>query len=157
IVLGTPIVRVIFEHGEFSASDTVATAAALQFYAIGLIAYSIVRIASPTFYALGRNRTPVIVSLFTVVVNATLNIILVRVMGYTGLALGTSIAAIFNACVLLVLLRRALDGLELLRILNSLARIALASLAMGAVAMGVDRWLGSVLPGDAIVLQIVRL
>ena len=51
IVLARPIVAVIFEHGEFTASDTIATAAALQLYAIGLIGYSIVRIISPTFYA----------------------------------------------------------------------------------------------------------
>ena len=58
-----------------------ATAAALQFYAIGLVGYSVVRIASPAFYALGQNRTPVIVSIVTVLVNAALNIALVRVLG----------------------------------------------------------------------------
>ncbi len=59
---GRPIVAVIFEHGSFTPTDTVTTAAALQFYAIGLIGYSIVRIVSPTFYALGRSRIPVMVS-----------------------------------------------------------------------------------------------
>ncbi len=62
IVLARPIVAVIFERGEFTPADTIATAAALQFYAIGLIGYSIVRIISPTFYALGRSRIPVMVS-----------------------------------------------------------------------------------------------
>ena len=107
VVLAAPIVRVIFEHGRFTPPDTLATAAALQFYAIGLVGYSVVRIASPTFYALGQNRTPVVVSVITVLVNAALNIALVRVMGYRGLALGTSIAALFNATLLFVLLRRA--------------------------------------------------
>jgi putative peptidoglycan lipid II flippase len=157
MILAVPIVRVIFEHGEFTATDTIATAAAVRFYAIGLIAYSVVRIASPTFYALGKNRIPVIVSMFTVVVNATLNILLVRVMGYVGLALGTSIAAIFNGTVLLVVLHRNLDGLNERRILNSLARIALASAAMGAAAAAVDRQLAVALPGETIGLQIVRL
>ena len=50
----------------------------LQFYAIGLVGYSIVRIASPVFYALGQNRTPVMVSVATVLANALLNIALVR-------------------------------------------------------------------------------
>ena len=63
----------IFERGAFTPADTLATAAALQFYAIGLVGYSVVRIASPMFYALGRNRTPVIVSVVTVLVNAALN------------------------------------------------------------------------------------
>jgi putative peptidoglycan lipid II flippase len=157
IVLAVPIVRVIFERGRFTAADTLATAAALQFYAIGLIAYSVVRIASPTFYAIGKNRIPVIVSMLTVVVNAALNITLVREMGYTGLALGTSIAAIFNAAVLLVLLHRSLDGLNERSIFSSLVRIVLASAAMGAAAFFVDRWLSTLFPGDALFRQIVRV
>jgi putative peptidoglycan lipid II flippase len=99
----------------------------------------------------------VIVSMFTVVVNATLNIILVRVMGYAGLALGTSLAAIFNSVVLLVLLRRALGGLDERRIAGSLLRIAGASVAMGAAAAGVDAWLVSAIPGDALPVQIARV
>ena len=59
IVLATPIVRLLFERGQFLPADTAATAAALRFYAIGLVGYSAVRIASPTFYALGDSRVPV--------------------------------------------------------------------------------------------------
>jgi putative peptidoglycan lipid II flippase len=157
IVLSVPIVRVIFEHGRFLPADTLATAAALQFYAIGLVGYSVVRIASPTFYALGRNRTPVIVSMITVIVNAVLNILLVRVMGYRGLALGTSVAALFNATVLFVLLRRALHGMNTRRLLGAFVRIVIASAVMGAVAMMVDRWLGNILPPRPIVWQIVHV
>jgi putative peptidoglycan lipid II flippase len=157
MVLGVPIVRVLFEHGEFGAADTLATAAALQYYALGLIAYSVVRIASPTFYALGRSRTPVVVSMITVAVNATLNIVLVRTMGYAGLALGTSIAATFNAVALLVLLRRHLDGLNERRVLGSLWRIAVASAAMGAAAAAADVWFARIVPGEALVLQALRL
>ena len=157
MVLAVPIVRVIFERGEFSPSATIATAAALQFYAIGLIGYSVVRIASPTFYALGKNRIPVIVSMFTVVVNALLNIMLVRVLGYAGLALGTSIAALFNATVLLVLLHRNLGGLNEGRILNSVARMAVASTAMGFTAFALDRSLVAWLPGEALAIQVIRV
>jgi putative peptidoglycan lipid II flippase len=157
MVLAVPIVRVIFEHGRFAPADTLATAAALRFYAIGLVGYSIVRIASPTFYALGKSRIPVIVSVCTVIVNAILNIMLVRVMGYVGLALGTSIAAVFNASVLLVLLRRHLGGLNGGRMAGSLARIVLASAAMGAAAMSAETWLTVWLPGDAIGWQVARV
>ena len=157
ILLAVPIVRLLFERGEFRPADTIATAAALQLYAVGLLGYSIVRIASPTFYALGKNRVPVIVSMFTVVVNAMLNVVLVRVVGYGGLALGTSIAALFNAGVLLVLLHRNLGGLDESRIMASLTRIALASAAMGATTYFVDTWLSQWLPGDALMRQIVRV
>ena len=157
MVLAVPIVRVIFERGAFTGADTLATSVAVRFYAVGLIAYSVVRIASPAFYALGKSRVPVIVSMYTVVVNATLNILLVRTMGYAGLALGTSLAAIFNAAVLLVLLHRNLRGLDERRMLGSLIRIAAASAAMGVAAAATDAWLGSALPGDGTTAQIARV
>jgi putative peptidoglycan lipid II flippase len=157
IVLAQPIVRVLFERGAFTPADTVATAAALQLYALGLLGYSVVRIASPTFYALGRNRTPVQVSVATVLFNAVLNYLLVTTIGYRGLALGTSIAALFNASLLLILLRRHLAGIEGGRIGGSLLKIGVASALMGVAAVAADLWLESILPGDALMRQVVRL
>jgi putative peptidoglycan lipid II flippase len=157
IVLATPLVRVIFERGEFSPADTAATAAALQMYALGLLAYSVVRIVSPTFYALGRSRTPVLVSIATMGVNVVLNVTLVQVLGFRGLALGTSLAALFNGVALLILLRPHVGGLNGRQVLGSLVRIALAAAAMGAAAVGVEAWLAARMPGDALAIQIVRL
>jgi putative peptidoglycan lipid II flippase len=157
IALSHPIVRVIFERRAFLPSDTFATAAALQYYAIGLLGYSIVRIASPTFYALGDSRTPVQVSVAAVLVNAVLNVVLARLFGYRGLALGTSVAALFNAAGLLWLLRRRLDGLDDRRILSSLSRIAIASLAMGAAAVVTEGLLSQWVGGDAFLSQAFRL
>ena len=157
MLLAEPIVRVIFERSAFTASDTLATAGALQLYALGLVGYSIVRISSPVFYALQQNRTPVLVSVATVAVNAILNLALVRVMGYRGLALGTSIAALFNAVVLIVLLRRSLGGIEGARIVGSLGKIAVASLVMGLVCIGVDATAMRWLPGQGVGPQVIRL
>ena len=157
IVLATPIVRVIFERAAFTPADTAATAAAVRFYALGLAGYSIVRIVSPVFYALGRNRTPVMVSIATVLMNALLNIALVRVLGYMGLALGTSIAALFNAALLMIFLRRRLDGIEGGRVAASLVRIVIASGLMGAAALGVERTAAAWIPGTGLLVQIIRL
>jgi putative peptidoglycan lipid II flippase len=157
IVLAAPIVQVIFERRAFTHADTLATAAALQFYAIGLVGYSVVRIASPTFYALGESRTPVKVSVVTVLANAALNVALARVMGYVGLALGTSIAALLNGGMLMVLLHRRLDGLEDRRVLAAFAKIAAASAAMGAAAAVADLLLSRALPGPGFGLQLLRL
>jgi putative peptidoglycan lipid II flippase len=156
-VLAHPIIRVIFERRAFLPSDTAATAAALQFYAVGLLGYSIVRIASPTFYALGDSRTPVQISMVSVVVNAVLNVVLARVLGYRGLALGTSIAALFNAAGLLWLLHKRLDGLDDRRVLSSLARIAVASLLMGIAAVVVNSTLETWVKGDTTGRQAGRL
>ena len=157
MVLATPIVRVIFERGAFTPDATIATAAALRFYAVGLLGYSVVRIASPTFYAIGENRTPVKVSVATVIVNAGLNIALVRVLGFRGLALGTSIAALFNAALLMILLRRKLEGIEGTRIFASFLRILVASAVMGAAAAGIEVALRVWLPGTSLAVQVIRL
>jgi len=157
IVLARPIVAVIFEHGEFTAADTLATAAALQLYAVGLVGYSVVRIVSPTFYALQRSRVPVMVSAGSVLVNVALNLALVRVMGYRGLALGTSITAIVNATVQLWLLRREISGLDETRMMASLARVLIAAAVMGAIAVTAQAGLERVMPGDSLALQALRL
>jgi len=157
IVLAQPIVAVIFERGRFTAADTVATAAALQFYALGLVGYSVVRIVSPTFYALHKSRIPVMVSMASVVVNVALNWWLVGRLGFRGLALGTSITALLNASVQLWLVRRELSGIEGGRIIRSLARIAAASAAMAVAAWGANEWLSQWLPGPALWPQVVRL
>jgi putative peptidoglycan lipid II flippase len=159
LVLATPIVRVMYEHGRFTAHDTIATAAALQLYAIGLVGYSIVRIVSPVFYAIGANRTPVLVGVATVLLNALLSVILVREtsLAYDGLPLATSVAAIFNCIVLLVLLRRHLDGIDGARLATSIGRIALASLAMGVAAFAADRGLARQLPDGRLIMEVTRL
>ena len=157
LILAEPIVAVIFQHGEFTAADTVATARALQLYAIGLVGYSIVRIISPTFYALQRSRIPVMVSAASVIVNVGLNLTLVRIMGYRGLALGVSITALINATVQLWLLRREIHGLEGARIVYSAIRVVAAAAIMGAVTWGTHIGLLHAVPGGSFVLQASRL
>ena len=87
IALATPIVQLLFQRGHFLGADTVPTAEAVRLYAAGLVGYSAVRIASPTFYALRRSRVPVIVSMCTVALNIALSVTLVHLMGFLGLAL----------------------------------------------------------------------
>jgi putative peptidoglycan lipid II flippase len=116
-----------------------------------------VRIISPTFYALGRSRIPVFVSAGSVVINVVLNITLARVLGYRGLALGTSITAIVNAAVQLLLLRREIRGIEGRRIAASLVRVVIASAVMGVVAWASLWLLETYLPGHALPLRMVRL
>lgn len=157
IVLAQPIVALIFQHGSFSAADTAATAAALQFYALGLIGYSIVRIVSPTFYALHMSRVPVAASMGSVAVNVALNIGLVQMIGYRGLALGTSLTALLNAAIQLWMLGRQLHGVELRRLLSSFTRILVAALLMGATAWFVERELHQLLPGMSVPIQAMRV
>jgi putative peptidoglycan lipid II flippase len=157
MVLAEPIVAMIYERNAFLPSDTVATAAALMFYAPGLLGYSAVKVASPTFYSLGNSRTPVIVSVSSVAINLLLNIVLVRILGFAGLALGTAIAAIFNAAVLVFLLRRRLGGIDGRRLAIATTKIALAAGAMGIATHFTAAWLEVQLPGSGEVVRIVRV
>lgn len=157
IVLAEPIVALIYERQMFLAYDTAATAAALMFYAPGLLGYSAVKIASPTFYSLRDARTPVIVSVSSVAINLGLNLVLVRLMGFRGLALGTAIAAIFNAGVLLILLRKRLRGLDGRALSVALVKISAASAVMGVAAHLSAGWLTSLTPDGGEVAKVIRV
>ena len=141
IALGHPIVQLIFERGSFSSIDTVSTTAALLFFAPGLVGYSAVRIAVPAFYALGNSLLPAYISMATVALNIALNLVLVNLIGYQGLALGTSVAALANALVLLIVLNRRRGGLNIKQIITTGVKIAIASLVMGAAATLTHSWL----------------
>jgi len=157
IVLARPIVSLLLERGRFGADDTAATAAALMYYAPGLIGYAAVKIASPTFYALADSRTPVIASAIAVALNIALNLLLVRTMGFTGLALGTTIAALAHATIILWLLRRrvgSVGGRENLRVL---LLITIAALAMGAAAWGSQHALEALIGGRSTIVRAVRV
>lgn len=150
-VLATPIVRLVLERGEFTAADTTATARALVCYAPGIVGYAAVRLTAPVFYAFGNSLTPALVSVVTVALNVGLNLVLVRVMGYPGLALGTALASWFNAGGLLVLLHRRLGGIDAGRLADRLARTCLAAGIMGA-AVGAAEGMAGDLAAEAGVL-----
>ena len=157
IVLASPIVQLIFERGRFTPDDTAATAAALLFYAPGLIGYSTVKIAVPSFYSLHDARTPVVTSVATVALAVVLNVVLVKAIGYRGLALGTAIAALFNAVVLLWLLRKRLGGLDESRLAIAFVKILAAGTLMGAAAWGCEHYLRSAWPPAGPASQAVQL
>jgi putative peptidoglycan lipid II flippase len=157
MVLAEPIVSLLLERGQFRPFDTLQTATALMFYAPGLLGYSAVKIASPTFYSLRDSRTPVIVSMVSVAANLTINLSLVRVMGFRGLALGTSLAAMINAGALLWLLSRRLRGLERGRIAIAFAKITVASVVMGATVHYASSWMQTTFPGRELPWKLLQV
>ncbi len=157
ITLATPIVRLLFEHGRFLPADTAPTAAALRLYAVGLIGYSTARIASPAFYALRQSRIPVTVSFCTIGANIVLSFLLVRAMGFRGLALGTSLAALANGALLMLLLRRRLDGIGAKHLAVALVKITAASLVMATVVFGVEHGAETIIAGKSLASQSIRL
>jgi putative peptidoglycan lipid II flippase len=144
---GVPVIGLIYEHGRFTAADTVAAARALAGYAIGLAGYAGIKVVAPAFFALNDARTPMRVSLLSIVVNFALNWLFVRVLGFgaLGLALSTSAVAIANCAILLLMLRRRLGpfgrGLG-----GAIVRIAVATALMLVAAIAVDATLAGWLP-----------
>jgi putative peptidoglycan lipid II flippase len=157
LALAAPIVQLLFERGRFLPSDTTSTAVALQYYAVGLVGYSATRIASPVFYALGRSRVPVAVSAGSMALNLLAALLLVRIAGFRGLALATSLAALANGGALLLLLRAELRGLDGRRLALTTLKILAASTVMAGVAAEVARVLGQVAPGSHVLLQALRV
>jgi len=134
IALAEPIIRIIFQHGRFTADDTVATALALQAYAVGLLFFSLVKILGPAFYTLDETKVPVMASISAVVVNIVLNLSLVQSLGYWGLALSTSVGAMFNAGILYYKLEQRLGSFSRFGLLSALTKISAVTVAGGAVA-----------------------
>ncbi len=143
VVLGQPIVRLLFERGEFSAADAVATTQALAAYAVGLPAFSATRIAAQTFYALGDTRTPVWAGLASVAANCLFALALMWPLQHAGLALASSLSAYVNVILLGWLLRRRLGPIGGRRMAGSLLRTGGAS----AVLLLWCLWAGARLGG----------
>lgn len=133
IVLGDPIIRMLFQHKAFTATSTDLTARALLFYAMGLPAFAAARLSVQGFYALEDMVTPFRVAGLALVANVGLCFVLVGPMGHGGLALATSLASYLNVIVLYVVFRRRVGSVEETRLVVSVGRAILASAGMGLV------------------------
>lgn len=135
LVLARPIVDVLFERGGFTSADTLFTSYAVMGYALGLLAYSANKVFVPTYYALGDTRTPVKISIISVVGNICMSIFLVLVLPtpirFTGLALGTSFSALLNSLLLVRGLVKRLGSFARFQVVLTLGKIVLVSLVMG--------------------------
>ncbi len=130
IIIRKSLISLLFEHGAFLAQDSLITAQALLYYALGLLAMGEVMVLNRAFYSLQEIFVPVKVSLFVLFLNVLLNFLLISPLKHSGLALATSISMICNMIILLVLLRRRIEGLEGKIILASFWKICLVSILM---------------------------
>ncbi|MFN3550872.1 MAG: murein biosynthesis integral membrane protein MurJ, partial [Endomicrobiia bacterium] len=96
VVLGKPIIKVLFEHGRFNYYATLLTYSCLAFYSLGLLFFSITKIFTSVFYALKQPKYPVKIAGYMVIVNLVLNIILMQFLEVGGLALATSISSFLS-------------------------------------------------------------
>jgi putative peptidoglycan lipid II flippase len=146
MALAHPIVALLYQHGRFGPDDSWQTAQALWGYAVGLSAFSAVRVLVPVYYSLGMTRIPVTISFVTIAINVVLNIMLMEPLQHRGLALATSISSVLNFVLLFEVLRRKIGPMGGRALSRSAGKIFLASLlaalAAFAAAWEVESWLG---------------
>ncbi len=136
-LLRTPIIQLLLQRGSFSTESTALTADALQFYAMGLFAHSMVEIITRAFYALHDTLTPVLLGVVVMGLNIVLSLILIRPMQQGGLALANSLATTIEMLILGVILWRRMGGFDDGLLRRSLVKTVLATLVMMGVLIGV--------------------
>lgn len=131
IVLGKLIIQIFFERGAFGPHSTAMTYEALLFYALGLWAFSGIRVMVAAFYAFQDTKTPVKVASVALVANLILSLFLMGPLRHGGLALALSLASSLQLFLLVFFLKRRLVEWELSPIFLSVAKNILASIVMG--------------------------
>ncbi|HET8679483.1 MAG TPA: lipid II flippase MurJ, partial [bacterium] len=136
VVFAEPVIRLVFERGEFGPAATSTVAACLAAYALGLVPMATYYVVTRTFYALHNMRTPVIIGGVMVVLNALLAYTLMRALGVPGIALASAVVASVNVALLLAILHRTLGPIDGARLAGSALRTGVAT----AFAVSVVWW-----------------
>lgn len=138
MALSAPVVRLLFEHGAFAATDTAGTAQALVWLALGLPAQVLIKALSPAFFARGDTVTPLWATLKGLAVTVVLAIVLGRLFDVRGIAVAIALGAWSSA---LVLIRHGLrtSGFPI----DTAARSRLPRIVAAALAMGGLLWLSA--------------
>ncbi len=143
ILLGRPLIEVVYQRGAFDPQATQAVYIALSFYALGLIGHSCLELAARAFFALQDTVTPLLIAIAAGLFQLALGIGLMQWLGHGGLALANSIAITAEVLALLWILRRRLAGVEARQTLWLSAQVTLASVVMGLAIWFVSGWLGA--------------
>ena len=133
LVLSTPVIALVFEHGAFRPDDTVRTAEALRLYLIGLPFAAIDQLLIFAFYARKDTRTPVLVGVLSVLVYLVVALLLIAPLGMLGLVLANSAQLSTHALVMLYLAHRYFDGLRGQSLPRTALKVLSASLGTGMV------------------------
>jgi putative peptidoglycan lipid II flippase len=142
ILLAEPIVRLLFQRGEFSSESTAGTVGALIYFAVGIPFITGVRNIVPAFYAMKDSKTPVITATAALVVNAVLSLLLMKIMLHRGLALSMAIASAINFALLAYIFRMRMGLIGGRKLLMSTIRTTIACSGIIAIVFAAKYWLG---------------
>ena len=132
-MLAEPIIRILFEHGRFTAQDTVRTASALAAFSVGLPAFVVVKALTSSFFAREDTRTPLYIALASISANVLLNVVFLygTSLAQTGIALASSLSGWLNTALLAIVLVRRGQWIPDARLGTRSLGIAAATLGMG--------------------------
>lgn len=145
MIFSEPIIMMLFGRGVFNTQAILLTSSALFFYSIGMIGFGLREVLSRAFYSMQDTKTPMLNAAIGMVLNIILNIILSRYLGIGGLALATSIAAIFTTGLMFISLRKKIGPFGMKKTSISFLKILFASLSMGSIAKLSFNYLTSVI------------
>jgi putative peptidoglycan lipid II flippase len=134
MVIGLPIIKILFEHGKFTSAASIMTENALFYYSLGLPAYATAKIFANAFYSFQDTKTPVKTAVWAMILHVFLCIVLMRPMGVGGLALATALSSYFNFILLAVYLRKRIGNVGLRKIIFSSCKSLMASIITAIVA-----------------------
>jgi putative peptidoglycan lipid II flippase len=159
IVLSRPIIGLIYQRRQFTALDTDQSALALECYALGLTAYSAIRVLAPAFYALKETRIPMMASVLSIITNYLVASLAVRQfdLGHRGLALSISVVAIVNFALLFFFMRRKLNGIEGGALAATFGKVLAASILMGAVSWFVSDRMTHLLGAGSLLARMMNV
>ncbi|MCP5419128.1 MAG: murein biosynthesis integral membrane protein MurJ [Gammaproteobacteria bacterium] len=143
VILAGPLLATLFQYGEFGAHDVLMASRSLMAYALGLLAFMLVKVLAPGFYARQDTRTPVRIGVVSMLASMILNLILVIPLAHAGLALGASLSSYLNAFWLFHLLRQRGVYRPPAGWARFLWQVGAANLFMGLIL-----WYGSGAPSD---------
>jgi putative peptidoglycan lipid II flippase len=138
IVCGVPIIAALFQHGRFTAVDSLFTAQALAAFSIGLPSYILVKVLTPGYYARSDTKTPVRYATVSMVVNLVLNLAFIKPLGHMGPPLATAIASTVNVVLLYRTLAERGQFVADAQLRRRTPRLVVAALLMGGVMWFLD-------------------
>ncbi|OAA84727.1 murein biosynthesis integral membrane protein MurJ [Clostridium ljungdahlii] len=132
-ILRDPLINLIFRRGAFTAQAANLTSSALLFYCPAMIAYGVRDILNKAFYSVKDAKTPMSNSFVGIIINIIINIIIIKYMKVSGLALATTISAVITTLLMMWNLNKKLEGMNIRKLLLSFAKIVCSSAIMGIV------------------------
>lgn len=131
IVLSKQIVEVLFQRNAFTSKDTTMTASILLIYVIGILAFALRDVLTRGFYSMEDSKTPMINSIISIVFNISLNLILVKPLGYKGLAIATAVSAYIGLFLFNRSMKKKIEGYSSRDNYIVFAKALFAALIMG--------------------------